>query len=126
MNEIKIGKRIAQLRRMNGLTQAQLATAVGVTDRAVSKWETEESYPDILLVAAIADVFHVSTDYLLRGDSQIKQRIVVFNGWNQASYDAVNNDYLNKGWKVVDMKLSGDGDGGCIGAAVLEKEFFDE
>lgn len=46
MNQIKIGKFIAECRRNKNLTQAQLAEKLNITDRAVSKWETGKSMPD--------------------------------------------------------------------------------
>ena len=46
MDQIKIGKFIAECRKKNGLTQAQLAEMFNITDRAVSKWETGKSLPD--------------------------------------------------------------------------------
>ena len=48
--EMPTGKTIQTLRRQKGLTQEQLAEAVGVTAAAVSKWETANAYPDILLL----------------------------------------------------------------------------
>ena len=46
MDQIKIGRFIAQCRKENGLTQMQLAERLGVTDRAVSKWENGRAMPD--------------------------------------------------------------------------------
>ena len=60
-----IGKRIAALRRAKGLTQDQLAERVGVTAQAVSKWENDNSCPDISILPLIAEVLGVSTDMLL-------------------------------------------------------------
>lgn len=62
---IKIGAIIKKLRIENSVTQDTLATAVGVTPQAISRWESEGSYPDIELLPAIADFFSVSTDELL-------------------------------------------------------------
>ena len=62
---IKIGTIIKKLRAENGVTQEALATAVGVTPQAISRWESEGGYPDIELLPALADFFSVSTDELL-------------------------------------------------------------
>ncbi len=62
---IKIGSMIKQLRTQNNLTQDTLASALGVTPQAISRWEAEGGYPDIELLPAIADFFSVSTDELL-------------------------------------------------------------
>lgn len=124
MDEIKVGKRIADLRNANHVTQLELAEKLGVPDRAVSKWETGSGYPDIALLPQIADIFHVSVDYLLRGKPILKQKIYV-DYTNSRYNDFVNNHYLSNGWKIVDMKLCGDGEGACCCAVLLEKEIFE-
>lgn len=124
MNEMKVGARIAGLRNANNVTQLELAEKLGVTDRAVSKWETGGGYPDIALLPQIADVFNVSVDYLLRGKPIQKQKFFV-DHTNSKYNDFVNNYYLSNGWKIVDMKLSGDGEGGCVCAVLLEKGIFE-
>ena len=45
---------------------------------------------------------------------------------NSKFNDFVNNNYLSNGWKIVDMKLSGDGDGACMCALLMEKEIFED
>lgn len=62
---LKIGTIIKQLRAENNITQDQLATALGVSPQAISRWESEGGYPDIELLPALADFFSVSTDQLL-------------------------------------------------------------
>lgn len=62
---IKIGAIIKKLRAENNVTQDTLATAIGVTPQAISRWESEGGYPDIELLPALADFFSVSTDELL-------------------------------------------------------------
>ena len=63
--EQTLGKRIMQLRKSKGLTQDQLAEQLGVTAQAVSKWENNQSCPDITLLPKLAEIFGVSTDALL-------------------------------------------------------------
>ena len=67
MEDIKqvIAKNIADLRRRDGLTQLDLAEHLNYTDKAVSKWERGESVPDIAVLKQIADLFHVTVDYLV-------------------------------------------------------------
>ena len=55
MDNIKCGKFIAGLRRAKGLTQGQLAECIGVTDKAVSKWETGRGFPDVSVLSALAE-----------------------------------------------------------------------
>jgi len=62
---IKIGANIKKLRADKNITQDTLATAIGVTPQAISRWESEGGYPDIELLPALADFFSVSTDELL-------------------------------------------------------------
>ena len=62
---IKIGAIIKKLRTENNITQDTLATAVGVTPQAISRWEQGGGYPDIELLPSLADFFSVSTDELL-------------------------------------------------------------
>lgn len=62
---MEISQNIRELRRARGLTQEQLAAAMGVSGAAVSKWETGQCAPDLSLLAALADYFEVSVDCLL-------------------------------------------------------------
>jgi transcriptional regulator with XRE-family HTH domain len=63
MDTLKIGNKIAELRKLKGAKQEELAAAVGVSPQAVSKWETVGN-PDVELLPAIADFFGVSVDEL--------------------------------------------------------------
>ena len=65
MNTIKLHEQISFLRKQKGLTQEQLANALGVTNQSVSKWESGQCCPDIQLLPAIAELFEVSVDELL-------------------------------------------------------------
>lgn len=62
---VKIGTVIKSLRRNQKITQDELATALGVTPQAISRWESENGYPDIELLPLIANFFSVSIDELL-------------------------------------------------------------
>ena len=63
--ENTLGKRIAIHRKRLGLTQEQLADKLGITAQAVSKWENDQSCPDISVLPLLADIFGISTDELL-------------------------------------------------------------
>lgn len=65
MTIIKINEQIAFLRKQKGLTQEELANALGVTNQAVSKWESAQCCPDIQLLPDVAKFFDVSVDELL-------------------------------------------------------------
>ena len=64
---MNIGQRIMELRKKQSMTQEQLADVLGTTRQAVSKWESGKSTPDIDIVIAMGNLFHVSMDYLLLG-----------------------------------------------------------
>ena len=68
MNAEKIGLLIRRLRDESGLTQLQLARRLGVSDKAVSKWERGLGCPDVSLLPALSDVFRVDLERLLAGD----------------------------------------------------------
>lgn len=59
--------RIQSLRKSKGISQEELADRIGVSRQAVSKWESEQSSPDLEKVILLSDYFEVTTDYLLRG-----------------------------------------------------------
>jgi len=63
--EQTIGKRISENRKRLGLTQDALAEKLGVTAQAVSKWENDQSCPDITMLPKLAEIFDISTDVLL-------------------------------------------------------------
>lgn len=62
-----LGKRIAMLRRQRGLKQEDLANTLGVSSQAVSKWENDQTCPDISLLPKLAELLGVSVDELLSG-----------------------------------------------------------
>ena len=74
MNEIRIGKIIASHRREKGVTQEELAKHLGVSKPAVSKWESGQSYPDILLLPLLAAYFDISVDQLLGYEPQLTKQ----------------------------------------------------
>lgn len=65
-----LGQTIANLRRRHGLTQATLAERLGVTDKAVSRWENGQGYPDVTTIPRIAKLFGVSIDSLMLGEKK--------------------------------------------------------
>jgi transcriptional regulator with XRE-family HTH domain/DNA-directed RNA polymerase subunit RPC12/RpoP len=68
MDQIKIGKFIAEQRRNAKLTQAQLAEKLNVTNRAVSKWETGRSLPDSSIMLPLCEILEISVNELLSGE----------------------------------------------------------
>jgi len=68
MNQVKIGKFIAECRKKNNLTQMQLAEKLNITDRAVSKWETGKAMPDSGLMLDLCNELKISVNELLSGE----------------------------------------------------------
>ena len=77
MDKKTIGQFIAILRKANGMTQKQLAEKLNVTDKTVSRWERDESAPDLMLIPVIADIFQITSDELLRGERKKVENVAV-------------------------------------------------
>ena len=68
MNQVKVGKFIAQCRKNKKLTQAQLAEKLNITDRAISKWETGNGMPDSSIMLDLCNELEISVNELLSGE----------------------------------------------------------
>ena len=66
MRKKTLGMMIASLRKENGMTQLELAEKMGVTDKAVSKWERDLSCPDVHSIPKLAEVFGIRVDELMQ------------------------------------------------------------
>ena len=79
MEELKkiVAQNIAELRKNAGLTQLQLAEKLNYSDKAVSKWESGASIPDVAVLLSIANLFGVTVDYLLSEDHKIPVKEIV-------------------------------------------------
>lgn len=74
MKKQSFGTMIATLRKENGMTQLDLAEKMGVTDKAVSKWERDLSFPDVSSLPKLAEVFGVSVDELMQVKAESKEQ----------------------------------------------------
>lgn len=68
MNQVKIGRFIAERRKKVGLTQMQLAEKLNITDRAVSKWENAKAMPDSSIMLELCDILGITVNELLWGE----------------------------------------------------------
>ena len=68
MNQIKIGRFIAECRKKANLTQMQLAEKLGITDKAISKWERGLAMPDTSIMLELCDILCISVNELLSGE----------------------------------------------------------
>ena len=84
----KVGEMIAQLRKRNGWTQAELAEKLCVSDKAVSKWENGNGMPEISQLPAMAALFNVTIDYLMTGKAPEKEIVII----SKAELCAKNDD----------------------------------
>ncbi len=96
------GMMISSLRKERGMTQLELAEKMGVTDKAVSKWERDLSFPDINSIPKLAEIFEVSVDELMQGKTETKESMS-----------------SNKADEIVDVALKGIGIAMGISVTVL-------
>ena len=68
MDQIKIGKFIAEYRKKKNLTQKELAEKLGITDKAISKWERGIAMPDSSIMLELCDILGISVNELLCGE----------------------------------------------------------
>ncbi len=73
MEKKTIGSFIAVLRKAAGMTQRELAEKLNVSDKAVSRWERDETLPDLTLIPVLAELFGVTSDELLRGQRILRE-----------------------------------------------------
>lgn len=73
---MNIADRIQKLRKRKGMSQEELADHIGVSRQAVSKWESEQSLPEIDKICLLSDYFGVTTDYLLKGIGPVPEATV--------------------------------------------------
>ncbi|MBQ9937985.1 MAG: helix-turn-helix transcriptional regulator, partial [Oscillospiraceae bacterium] len=68
MDQIKVGKFIAQLRKEKGITQEELGRRIGVTNKTVSRWENGNYMPDIEMLQLLSEQFGVTIEELIAGE----------------------------------------------------------
>ncbi|MBD9017661.1 MAG: XRE family transcriptional regulator [Coprococcus comes] len=72
---MEIGKKLKNARIEAGLTQEKAAEKIDVSRQTISNWENEKSYPDIISVIALSDLYSVSLDELLKGDQKMAEHL---------------------------------------------------
>ena len=98
MNQEKIGKFIQSLRKEKKMTQQELANSIGVTDRAISKWENGRGMPDIMFLIPLAESLEISVLELLNGERNSDQNKLVVKLIKQ------NNSKI-KLWKYLSIGI---------------------
>lgn len=74
MKKQTFGQMISSLRKEKGMTQLELAEKMGVTDKAVSKWERDLSFPDVNSIPKLAEIFEISIDELMQTKDSTKKK----------------------------------------------------
>lgn len=87
---MNIGTKLNNARKDSGLTQEQVAESLGVSRQSISNWENERTYPDIISVVKLSDLYNVSLDYLLKNKEETKMTAYL--------------DYLEESTNVVKSK----------------------
>jgi len=101
MNQIKIGKFIAESRKSKNMTQEQMAEQLGVSNRTVSRWENGKNLPDPSLFIPICDLLDISISELFSGEKAEEEQIV-----DTAEKNIVSAmEYTEKKIKKIDRKL---------------------
>ena len=72
---MEIGKKLKNARIEAGLTQEKAAEKINVSRQTISNWENEKSYPDIISVIALSDLYSISLDELLKGDQKMAEHL---------------------------------------------------
>ncbi|MCD8144675.1 MAG: helix-turn-helix domain-containing protein [Oscillospiraceae bacterium] len=106
MDQIKIGKFIAELRKCNNWTQQQLGDKIGVTNKTISRWENGNYMPDIEMLQILSQVFNVSINELLAGqkltDKGFKksadENILAISKQSAFSFEEKKRFWINK-WR---------------------------
>jgi len=107
MDYANMGDLICDKRKAKNMTQKDLADKLNVTDKAVSKWERGASYPDMITIPKLADILEISTDELLRFQTQ------------SMSVNNCGTDIRQKINKIIDDALKGVGMAMGIATLVL-------
>lgn len=74
-SDMEIGKKLKEARISSGKTQEQVAGEIQVSRQTISNWETEKSYPDIVSVLRLSELYGVSLDVLLKGDDNMMKHL---------------------------------------------------
>ncbi|MGX7144914.1 helix-turn-helix domain-containing protein [Facklamia languida] len=70
-----IGELLKEARLQAGMTQEKVAEAIGVSRQSISNWENDKTYPDVINVIALSELYQVSLDYLLKGSKDYMKHL---------------------------------------------------
>ncbi|MCM1232701.1 MAG: helix-turn-helix domain-containing protein [Ruminococcus flavefaciens] len=103
MDQMKIGRFIAMRRKDNGWTQNQLAEKMGISDKAVSKWENGKSMPDVSLFLPLCELLQITLNELFSGEFIPDENLQTKS--NQILYEVITTWLGNDQWKEKEAFL---------------------
>lgn len=89
-----IGERLKKIRVIAGFTQLELASKLQISHQSISKWEREESLPEITMIIQLSDIFSVTTDYILLGKASVKDESEIDKS-NTVSIDELTHEEIH-------------------------------
>lgn len=106
MDQVKIGRFIAELRKEQNMTQLNLAEKLGVTDRAISKWENGRGLPDVSLMKPLCEILGITVTELLNGErtkegALIKTEETVYEVLSDREIQVKNTEKVKKKYSVL-------------------------
>lgn len=109
MNQEKIGKFISTKRKEKNLTQEELAEKLGVTNKAVSKWENGKCMPDLSIIQELCSILGISVTALLNGDEETDKLVIkllwIINKLKQFRYAIVGLLVMNLSYQIENLKF---------------------
>jgi len=106
MDQEKIGKFISELRKEKNMTQIELANKLGITDRAISKWENGRGLPDLSLIKPLCDELNITVNELLSGEKIDKSDYPIKSEENILNTINYTNKKIKKTKKIFKRLLS--------------------
>ena len=96
---MEIGKKLKNARVQSGMTQENVAEKINVSRQTISNWENEKSYPDIISVIELSNLYSISLDVLLKGDEKMIEHL-------EESTDVVKSNQKMIGAIIVNISES--------------------
>ena len=110
-SQIEFGNKLKAIRRKKNLTQKEVAFSLGVSEQAVSKWETGECLPDVYNLKLIGQLFGISVDYLLDSEGDKTEKIIEIIKVGGADFKIIEKPETILAGKIMYSKDFADMDG---------------
>lgn len=103
---MEIGKKLKDARMKSGFTQETVAEKINVSRQTISNWENEKSYPDIISVIALSDLYSTSLDDLLKGDREMMEHLEECTNVVKSTQKLIGAIMLNAATVILLIALS--------------------